>query len=393
MMNIRSNFFVKKFSVFIVLLAICFCGCKRIVKSDDSEDSTVDDIEEVSKVEYQRIMSLKLPLKTVLIDKIYSLTIPEGCDFEVEKVTPEEVVLGNIDLAKIDTSFLSINLGDFFSKNEGLYSEQVYFIPANDSKRFSIADLKKGDERIDAVYYEDENSIIYDQGETFFTYNIQYDEAKKCFLFYKAEISWTQKYPKKQKLELAVHLLKHAKSLTATNYPPAKFTSWNEYVQNMPVLEVNWVNNMFRKIEKELKFFLDPNDQVSPRTPGNYTFVELFSPSQEALLSFYKSIDQIKNNQVIEPDYNSSQLILNLNSQYAYQLKEETGCYVVTNSSKVNDGYSAHTFTTVFCPVDYKGRNFMLKTDKELTPSNADFFVKMFSHFSKHYTLNTTVNP
>lgn len=393
MMNIRSNFFVKKFFIFIVLAASCFCACKRIVKTDVSEDPTVDDIEEVSKTDYQRIMNLKQPLKTVLIDQTYSLTIPESCDFEVEKVTPEEVVLGNIDLSKIDTSLLSINLGDIFTKYGGLYSEQVYIIPANDPKRFSIADLKAGDKRIDAVYYEDENSIIYNDGETFFTYCIQYDEVKKCFLFYKAEISWTQKYPKKQKLELSVHLLKHAKSLMTTNYSPAKFESWSDYVQNMPVLEVNWVNNIFTKIEKELKYFLNKDDQVSPRTPDNYTFVALFSPSPETLRNFNKGIDQIKTNQVIESEYGSRDEILNLINQYTYQLREEAGCYVVSNSTKMRDGYSAHTFTTVFCPVNYKGRTFILKTDKELTPAHADFFVKMFSHFSKYYTLNTNVNP
>jgi len=390
MINLRSNYFFKKFFIFIVLAALCFYGCKRNEKSDDIGDSTVDDIEEVSKAAYQRIFNLKLPLKTVLIAETYSLTIPQNCDFEVEKVTPEEVVLGNIDLAKVDTSFLSVNLDDFFSKNDGLYSEQVYIIPSNDPKRFSIADLKSGNERIDAVYYEDENSIIYDQGETFFTYNIQYNEAKKCLLFYKAEISWTQKYPKKQKLELSVHLLKHAKSLLTTNYPQAKFDSWNDYVNNMPLLELNWVNNMFTKIEKELKYFLDTNDQVSPRTPGNYTFVELFSPPQETLSDFYKSINQLKTNQVIESDYSSREVILNIDSRYSYQLREEAGCYVVSNSAKMRDGYTAHTFTTVFCPVVYKGRTFILKTDKELTPSHADFFVKMFSYFSKHYTLKTS---
>ncbi|MGO4878734.1 hypothetical protein ACEN2P_19180 [Pedobacter psychrotolerans] len=393
MMNMRSHFCIKKFLVFITLSAVCFYGCKRTVKTDREEDSGIDDMEEVSKTEFQRIMKLKLPLKTVLIDKTYSLTIPENCDFEVEKVKPGEVLLGDIDLAKIDTNSLSVNLADFFTSNEKLHSEHIYIIPSNDSKQFSVADLKAGGERIDAVYYEDENSVIYSQGETFFTCNLQYDAVKKCFLVYSAEISWTQKYPKKQKLELSVHLLKHAKNLMATNYLVVKFESWNDYVQNMPALKINWVNNMFMKIEKELKYFLDTNDQVSPRTPGNYTFVELFSPSPETLSDFNKSINQIRSNQVVESDYGSRGIILNISNQYSYQLKEDSGCYVVTSTAKMRDGYAAHTFATVFCPVIYKGRTFILKTDQELTPSNADFFVKMFSYFSKHNTLQITAHP
>lgn len=393
MMNARSTFSIKKHLIFILLLTVFFGACKRIVKTDTAEDPTIDDIEEVSKAEYQRIMNLKLPLKTVLIDQTYSLTIPENCDFEVNKVSPEEVVLGNINLAKIDTSFLNVSLNNFFTRSERLYDEGVYIIPGNDPKRFSIADLKAGDGKIDAIYYEDENSIVYSDGETFLTYSIQYDDVKKCFLFYKGEISWTQKYPKKEKLELSMHLIKHAKSLMSTDYSPAKFTSWNDYIQNMPILEVNWVNGMFRKMEKELKFFLAPNEEVSPRTPGNYTFVKLFRPSSEALLNFYKNMDQVKANKISETDYYERQEILSLDSRFSYQIKEEKGCYVVTASSKNDNGSLSRTETTVFCPVDYKGINFLLKTDKDLSPSDADFFVKMFSYFSKHYTLNTTANP
>jgi len=392
MMNLRSNFF-KNLLLFGLLSALFLTSCKRVVKTGPDEVSSADDIEEVSKAEYQQMMNLKLPLKTVLIDQRYSITIPENRDFEVSKMSSKEIILGNIDLTKIDSSFLNVSLNNFFTRSEGLYSEDVYIVPGNDPKQFSIADLKASDEKIDAVYYEDENSIVYSDGDTFSTYSIQYDSLKKCFLFYKGEISWTQKYPKKQKLELSLLLVKHAKSLMTANYPSVKFTSWNDYVQHMPVLEINWINGMFSKIEKELKFFLEPNEQSSPRTPGNYTFVKLFRPSPDELVSFYKGVDQLKANKISETDYYSRPEILRLDSQFSYQLREETGCYVVIASSKNDDGRISHAETTVFCPVDYKGKTFILKTDKDLSPSDADFFVKMFSYFSKHYTLNTTVNP
>ena len=392
MMNLRSNFF-KNILLFGFLSALFLSSCKRVVKTDADEVSSADDIEEVSKAEYQRMMNLKLPLKTVLIDQRYSLTIPENSDFEVSKVSSKEIILGDIDLTKIDSNFLNVSLNNFFTRSEGLYSEEVYIVPGNDPKQFSIADLKASNERIDAVYYEDENSVIYVQGGTFFTYSIEYDNLKKCFLFYKGEISWTQKYPKKQKLELSLLLVKHAKSLTVTDYPPVKFTSWNDYVKHMPVLEINWINGMFKKIEKELKFFLEPNEQASPRTPGNYAFVKLFRPSPDELLSFYKGIDQLKANKIGETDYYSRPEILRLDSRFSYVLKEEMGCYVVMASSKNDDGSISIKETTVFCSVDYKGKTFILKTDKDLSPSDADFFVKMFSYFSKHYTLNTTTNP
>lgn len=392
MMNLRSSFF-KNLLLYGLLSVLFLTSCKRVVKTDLDEVSSADDIEEVSKAEYQQMMNIKVPLKTVLVDQRYSITIPENSDFEVSKMSSKEIVLGDIDLTKIDSSFLNVSLNNFFTRSEGLYSEEVYIVPGNDPKQFSIDDLKASNERIDAVYYEDENSVIYVQGDTFFTYSIHYDDMKKCFLFYKGEISWTQKYPKKQKLALSLLLVKHAKSLTATDYPPVKFTSWNDYLQHMPVLEINWINGMFSKIEKELKFFLEPNEQSSPRTPGNYTFVKLFRPSPDELLSFYKGVDQLKANKISETDYYSRPEILRLDSQFSYQLREEMGCYVVIASSKNDDGRISRKETTVFCPVDYKGKTFILKTDKDLSPSDADFFVKMFSYFSKHYTLNTTANP
>ncbi|NTE03539.1 hypothetical protein G6M26_07280 [Agrobacterium tumefaciens] len=384
MINERSNFSVKKSLFCIFLLALFFWGCKRVVKKDLDEGAVSDDIEEVSKAEYKRVMNLKLPLKTVLINQTLSLTIPENYTFEASKLAQEnnlEGTMGKIDFAKIDTNSIYVALNNFFISNENLYAEGVYIIPENDPKRYTIADLTTGSDRIDGIYFEDENSIIYNQSDSFFALNIQYDELNKCFLLYKAEMSWTQKFPKKEKLDLFLHLIKHAKNLTSKNFTAEKFTSWNDYVQSMPVLEIKWVNSMLKKIEKELKFFLATDEDVSPRTPGNYTFLKLYNTSPEKALNFYKNIDLIKANKVKDTERSFSQEVLSLDNQYNYKLAEEAGCYVISTTSTGNFPRSE---VDVYCPIDYKGKSFILKTDKEITASDADFFVKMFSHFKSN---------
>ncbi|TDG37809.1 hypothetical protein EZJ43_01580 [Pedobacter changchengzhani] len=389
-MNSYYYSFFKKSLLLLFLLGFVFSGCKRVVKSDDDEGGAIADVESVSKADYEKVTKLKLPLKTVSIDNTYSLNIPANSNFEVTKYDPKDEfagMIGNIDLATLKTSFYDVALSNFFTSKEKLYSEDVFIIPHDDANFLTIDKIKKDGEQIENVYYEDENSIVFDQSDSFSAYTIHYDELKKCYIIYKAEMSWAKKFPKKEKIDLFMHFVKHGKSLTAKTFPMIKFSSWNEYVQNMPTLEIDYVNAVFGKLEKELKFFLEVDESVSPRTEGNYTFVELFNTSTEEALYFYKNIDIIKAGKVNDADYVSGKQILSLNSRDKYNLREDSGSYIVNQRYTTEEGKEKVINLTVFHPIDYKNKTYMLKTDTDLGESDVDFFVKMFGYFAKNYTL------
>ena len=401
-MNAISNLNFKKaiFSLskqnfcYLLLLSLIFLGCKRVVREDDKGVAGADDIEEVSTAEMKKVMDLKLPLKTVLIDKTYNLTIPESNTFSVSKIEPtpgeEAEKIGKIDLAKISAGYFSITFDNIFTRHGELYKEEVLIIPENDSKILTIKDVKNQYERADFVYFEDEKSIVFEQSDSFFTIHFDYDEAHKSYIFYRAEMSWSKKFPKKQKLNLFLHLLKQAQNLTNTNYTNAKFTSWEDYVQNSPVIKIDALKDIFKKIEKELKVFLEEGEKVAPRTAGNYEFVQLYRATTGNELAFYKFIDAVKANKVSElGDSGYGNEIFDVRSNSQYKVRQEEGCYVIDFSAKNYSGQVYSSGVTVVCPIEYKSKSFFIRTMDDLTEADADLFIKMFSYFSKNYTLNT----
>lgn len=383
--------------LYLVLLCLFVLSCKRIVKVDREEVAGSDDKEEVSTSKMQEIMALKLPLKTVTIDKRYNLTIPQAATFEFAKIEPQEDAkidkIGAIDLTKLPEAYLYVTLNNTFTLHDELYNEYILIFKENDPKRLTIKDVKENFERMDFVYLEDENSIVFEQGDSFFTIHFDYDEANKAYIFYKAEMSWSKKYPNKQKVDLFLHLLKQAKNLTNRNYVNTKFTSWEDYVQNSPIIEIEIAKGMFKKLEKELKIFLANDEKVSPRTPGNYTFVSLYRATKPKELAFYKFIDAVKSNQVSQlADYDFHQEIYNISDGNDYSVKEQEGCYLISFLSKRFNGEVYKSGITVICPIDYKNNSFFIQTADEILEADADIFVKMFSYFGKNYTLDTKSN-
>lgn len=383
--------------LYLALLCLFVLSCKRIVKVDKEEVAGSDDKEEVSTSKMQEIMALKLPLKTVTIDKRYNLTIPQAATFEFAKIEPQEDAkidkIGAIDLTKLPEAYLYVTLNNTFTLHDELYNEYILIFKENDSKRLTIKDIKENFERMDFVYLEDENSIVFEQGDSFFTIHFDYDEANKAYIFYKAEMSWSKKYPNKQKVDLFLHLLKQAKNLTNRNYVNTKFTSWEDYVQNSPIIEIEIAKGMFKKLEKELKIFLANDERVSPRTPGNYTFVSLYRATKPKELAFYKFIDAVKSNQVSHlADYDFHREIYNISDGNDYSVKEQEGCYLISFSSKRFNGEVYKSGITVICPIDYKNNSFFIQTADEILEADADLFVKMFSYFGKNYTLDTKSN-
>jgi len=399
-LNFKITFLTVKKSQFILLILCCLFAfaCKRVVKEE--EETTIDssdDKEAVSTAEMQKIMALKLPLKTVLIDKTFNLTIPESATFEAVKVEPQEESkigeIGNIDLKKLAEPYVYVTLNNTFTHHDELYNEFIVIFKENDSTRLTIKDIKDSFGQIDFVYFEDNNSLVFEQGDSFFTVHFDYDAVHKSYIFYKAEMSWSKKYPTKQRADLFLHLLKQAKNLTNSHVVGTRFTSWEDYVQNSPALEIEIAKGMFKKLEKELKIFLTVDEKVSPRTPGNYTFVSLYLAPKDKELDFYKFVDAVKTNQLGQlSDYSFRNGVYNVSSGNVYTVKQQEGCYLIDFSSKRYNGEVYKSGVTVICPITYKNKSYFMQTADEIPAEDTDFFVKMFSFFSKNYTLDTKSN-
>lgn len=379
---------------YLILFILIGSGCKRIVKQDDQGQEIPVGSAADEQVEIKKIMYLKLPQKSISIDKQYSFSIPAYYLFNVQKVPAtdihDEVKLGKLDLLTIQDSISLVSFGNVFSKDERMYQHSVAIIPQTDSTLLNLEDIKGDFPNVGAVYFQDENSIIFDQNDNFVALYLKYDALHKSYIYYKAEMGWSQKLPKQEKLNLFAHLIRNAKNFTNKTDPAVQFSSWTDYVHNMPVIEVNMINRFFKKLEKEMTIFLEEGETIAPRTDGNYELAALSRLSATEQLGFHQFIDAVKANKVTElNNTHYTRYVFEVNNQNRYSLKTNGNCEVITTSRKGYDGTYAPGTVSVVCTMDYGNKSFLIKTMvDDLQDSDVDLFVKIFNYFSKYHTLD-----
>lgn len=379
---------------YLILFILIGSGCKRVVKQDHQAQEAPAVSEADSKAEMKKIMSLKLPQKTILVDQQYSFSIPAHYIFAVQRLAATELEddhkLGKLDLSTLKDSISVISFGNVFSKEERLYHQSIMIIPEADSTLLTVEDIKADFPNVETVYFQDENSIIFDQNDNFIALYLKYDVLHKSYIFYKAEMGWSQKLPKEEKINLFAHLIRNAKNFTDKNTPAIQFSSWEEYAHNLPLIEVNMLNRFFKKLEKEQAIFLEEGETIAPRTEANYELAALSRLTTNEQLAFHKFIDAVKANKVSELtnlDYNRD--VFDVNNQNRYTLNTDGNCYIIKTSHKGYDGVFAPGTVEVLCPIDYRNKSFLLKTMvDDLQAGDVDLFVKIFNYFSKHHTLD-----
>lgn len=336
-------------------------------------------------------MDLKSPLKTITIDK-YQFSIPQNTNFDTMRVITKDLSagydkIGKIDLAKLSDGYLQVILSNLFTKGTQLYTQTLSVIPEKDSQLLTIKDIKSNLPE-GFTYYSDENSLILENDESFTGVHFDYDTAHQSYLIYQAQMSWSQKFAQKDKLDLFLHLIKNAKNITQKNPAPATFSSWEEYVQNLPAIETNMLKNVFKKAGKELKVFLDNNDETTLGFENSNGLVKLYRPSTPTQLDFYKFTDAAKANQLGSLTLASDKQIFDFSSSNAYSIKQDGSSYIIEASAKDYGGQVRRAYSVV-CPINYKGKDYFIANEATSTADDINLFAKMFNYFAKHYTLAT----
>lgn len=374
----------------LLVLSLAFTGCKRIVQQDKSSIPYIEK-QAVTDAEFKKMMALKSPLKTINVDK-YQLSIPENTDFDTMRVMTKDLSagydkIGKIDLSRLGDGYLQVILSNIFTRGTQLYTQTVSIIPEKDPQLLTIKDIKANLPE-GFTYYSDENSLILENDDSFTGIHFDYDTAHQSYFIYQAQMSWSQKLDQKDKLDLFLHLIKNAKNLLQRNPAPAAFNSWEEYVQNRPVIETNILKNIFKKATKELKVFLDPNSEATLGQGNSNGLVKLYRPSGPTQLDFYRFIDAVKTNQLGSLSLSSDKQLFNFSTSNAYSVKQEGSSYIIEASAKDYSGQLRRSYHVV-CPVSYKNKDFFLTNEVDLSGDDINLFVKMFNYFGKKYTLAT----
>ncbi|WP_136668877.1 hypothetical protein [Flavobacterium sp. H122] len=383
----RFRLMERKFNLLLFVFAIFFVGCERNEKKNAGEGIAGKKLE-ISSGEIQRILNTKANLESSQVSENVRLSLPENYFFRTSTLSKEDVSYSpSISLIVKDScDYVELKNPLFAINNNQIADEIIFIVKAEKSDLLSVKKMKS-DYNVETVYFEDKNSIVFSDDDTFSTLHFQYDSKTKNYLIYTGTISWSKKFTQEEKLNQAFYFLRNAKNLLSPNFTKQEF-SWNDYVANRPKIEVNLMKYFFKNFKKEMSGFLNVHEVSSPEY-DSHSFFELYRMPKNGEHLFYSFLNQIQEGKFEE----------------AYELKwarelfyTDDKCKVVPkgNATMIEiteldyDGKIYGTKYMVCSTINKGGQSFLLKTDDDLNEGVTDFFLKMFDYYSNHSTLELT---
>ncbi|TRX35537.1 hypothetical protein FNW52_10885 [Flavobacterium sp. ZT3R18] len=342
----------------------------------------------ITKLEVHTILNLKVNLANYSEPNKYSISIPDYYQANTTEYNKGQIDLkyGKLNCVAKEKTIV-VELESALTGYTHLAKEEVSIIKESNPNLLTVEDIKKdlktNDSQQEPIYYEDANSIIY--GEEIQVICFGYDSVLKSYLVYQAEITgYGEDLTPKERLNLAIHMLKNGKNIFKKEYKNTPFNSWEQYVANTSTAEINFITKPYSNINKEIKAFLNCNENVSiPNSSANLYRVNL--AMNETYLNF---LDAIKSKNVINfnlPDAiheNFESTFFDYETNNKYTLNQIENVDVVKISSAEYETESAK----LICHIEYQGKNFYI-ISKDVSQFTKDFYIKMFNYYSKNKTL------
>ena len=375
----------KAYFFYFLTIIIFIIGCKREHKVVNSIEESQNKIETILSDDIKKVSKMKVSSKKVVLNDNYSVSIPQEYDFE-EKIYTVENYLEDfkenalIKLAKANETknITWLSFYTIFGDRGEIATQDLFIFSTSSASNFTIEDLKNETAYISKIYYEDETSIIFeDDSESYHCFSITYDETRHKNLIYTAEISWSKKYLKKDKLDYLVYLLQVSKKFKNQISIEYQYTNWNDYVANKPKLEIDPFTKMLANFEKEIIYFADNKEIIAPRTDENYGLLSLYRSSKE---------DEVLIESFIEKkgfyDFSGNLYSFFGNYEYSnYSISQNNSIYIIQKENKYDDEIK---FTySVFAKINYKDKTFYIKPSDEIQKLQIDFYAKMFENFTQ----------
>ncbi|MFB9077454.1 hypothetical protein ACFFLS_18310 [Flavobacterium procerum] len=373
-------------SILFVFTIILF-GCQRIEKTAENEEYPGKKLE-ISPKEIQRILNTKANLESVEVSDNLKFSIPENYYFETSTIKKEDIEgadikYGKLDLTTKDSYDVVQIVNALFNENK-ISEENIIVVKDENPNLVTIDDLKE-QYKIDAIYFEDKNSIVFSEGKTFTTLHFQYDFKIKSYLIYSGSISWTKEFPNADKLNLAFYFLRNAKNLLSDNLTKQEFT-WKDYLDNSPQIEINLMKFYFKDFKKEMDVFLEVNETSSPVYDGISLLTLCRIPSNGDTL-FYQFLNNIETGNYEEANNFkwANGLIFR---QVRYKIIPKGNSTVLEINQLNYEGEVFDKQFVVLTIMNHNKKTFLLKKAKIMNEKIADFYVKMFNYYVENLTLD-----
>lgn len=375
--------------IIVIILIAFFSNCKRYDNFENSNE-LLPEKTSISKKEVQEVLNLKVNLKNYGEAGIYNLAIPSHYYARTTEYQKGNISLlyGNLSTENKDGVF-SIELKSSVLQDEDLANQYVYIVKEENPNLITINDIKNniiadanGFEM--PILYEDQNSIIYDKDIKIITFN--YDTTIKSYVIYQADVSRFAENDVNGKFNLAIHLLKNGKNLLNTSAKSEPIITWQDYVNNFPKAEIDIFKNQYAKVAKDVKIFLNKNEQSNIDNQNNYLY-----RSNSSMDLFYLNFkNEVKNNNIAAFDmpYENRQSFENIFLDYDVDYKYNLQQFDNVDYFTIDDDFSGDR-EKLICRFDYQNKIFYIINFK-VDAINKNFYITMLNYFAKHKTLETT---
>jgi hypothetical protein len=403
------KYLIKTF--FFVLLTFFSCQEKEESKSVENEDlpqawlskermqAIINRPIEVLPIQYLSDSTL---YPQIMLPSNYEYAITDKDDFEdYEEDDYDEYIWGDLTIREDKAIEIKVETSADYS-SYGI-SENIVLLPSENKDAITFEKLKKS--IIDAeekpledlgIEYQDTNSVVYSYRDGFDVVYFEYDAVHKYFIVYEAVIDMMD-LNRKENFEMALFSLGIAKNLTnkMTNDEGFITKSWADYVNTYPVVDIKGYNFALKDIDKEMKVFMEENDEIDLRSLYNYKTFDFYYASKKFDTSFLNITNSLKQGDMLDKNFvkkiNEDQSVWEFRERtfgsdgFMIDLKHQGHAYLITKENQNYDGDISYEYNFYY-RVEKNNKVFYFRKGK-INENSLGFYKKMLDYYMEHNTL------
>ena len=387
-MKINKTNCIKLF--LFLTLSFSASNCKRYSKAEN--EMKMEEKSTITKLEVQNILNSKVNLVNYSEPNKYSISIPDNYKAETIEYSDGQIEL---KFGKLESTsrknIIEIKLEPFITGYNNLSNQSVLIVQESNPDLLTIEDIKKDlktDNSTIPIYYEDTNSIIYGENPQIICFG--YDSVLKKYSVYQGIVNgFGDDLTQEEKLNLAMHMLKNGKNLFKKGYKNSPFTSWEQYVNNTPMAEINLIAKPYNNVTKEIKYFLDSDDQIYiPNSDA-----KLYQVNLDMHIRYLNVLNAIRLNKFPDFDFSDSNLNNFENTFFEFKTNNKYSLTQIENIDiiKINNPDYESTTQILICHIESGGKYFYI-ISKDVSEFTKDFYIKMLNYFAKNKTLEVPLS-
>ncbi|MCL5128592.1 hypothetical protein [Algibacter sp. L4_22] len=401
------------------LVKTFFCVFLTLFSCQEKEESNQIEIvdtpkELLSKERIASILNRQIDLLSIqyLNDStLYpQISLPVGYEYDItvedafedyEASDYEEYIWGDLTIREDRAVAIDIESGEDYDAY-GI-SEGIVLLPSKDKDAITFEKIKKNiSDAEDKVWedliveYQDANSVIYSERDGFNVVYFEYDEIHEYFIVYEAVIDMMD-LNRKENFEMALFSLGMAKNLTKEpkNNEDLAVKSWADYIDTYPAVTIKAYNFALKDIDKEMRVFMEENEEIDLRSLYNYKTFDFYYASKKFDTSFLNIINSLKKGAML--DKNLVKQVNDGKTEWEFRrrtfrsdgfmvnVKHEGNAYVITKDSKNYDGETSYA-DHFYYRIEKHNKVFYFRKEG-VDKNSADFYKKMLDYQMEHNTL------